>query len=62
MLSLNFQKQVFAAYKNGSTLKRGKFEYTIDYNPQAEIHTWIVRYNKDKGLYDWWCPLNKEIN
>ena len=43
MLSLTFQRRVYNAHKKGKTYPSGNYEYSIEYNPLAATHTWIIR-------------------
>lgn len=67
MLSKEFQRKIYEAYKadHNSMIKHGKYCYGIAYNACASIHTWIIR-RKTGGFYvncDWhWLqPLDKDI-
>ena len=60
MLSVDFQRKVYEAYKQGKTIRHREYEYTIAYNACATIHTWIIR-RKCGGEYHWLQPLESEV-
>lgn len=62
MLSEKFQRKVFAAYKNSKTFPQGNYEYSIQYNPVSDPHTWIVRKRAlIREEWSWLQPLNESI-
>lgn len=57
MVSLNLQGRIFEEYHAGKEYTNGtKYRYTLQYNPLALVHTWIVRQAKS-GAWEWVCPL-----
>lgn len=67
MLSKNFQRKIYAAYKEDEVdgrIRHGQYEYSIAYNATASIHTWIIRRKRTLGYggeWHWLQPLDKEI-
>lgn len=60
MLSINLQARIFADYHAGKEYTNGtKYRYTLQYNPLALVHTWIIRQNKSGGE---WCFLQPLAN
>ena len=58
MLSINFQARIFADYHAGKEYTSGtKYCYSIQYNPMALIHTWIIRQDKGGGEWYFLQPL-----
>ena len=55
MLSIKFQARIFRDYHAGKEYTNGrKYRYSIQYNPLALVHTWIIRQDKSGGE---WCFL-----
>ena len=58
MLSINFQARIFADYHAGKEYTSGtKYRYTLQYNPLALVHTWVVRQAINGGAWEWVQPL-----
>lgn len=51
MLSINLQARIFADYHAGKEYTNGtKYRYTLQYNPLALVHTWIIRQNRRDSI------------
>ena len=67
MLSKNFQRKIYAAYKEDEVdgyIRHGQYEYSVAYNATASIHTWIIRRKRTLGYggeWHWFQPLDEEI-
>lgn len=62
MLSNEFQSRIFANYHAGKEYTSGiKYRYSIQHNPLALIHTWIIRQDKDGGEWYFLEPLAKNL-
>lgn len=64
MLSKDFQRKIYAAYKEDDVdgyIKHGKYLYSIAYNSCCTIHTWVIR-RKRNGVWHWLQPLDPDIN
>ena len=62
MLSIDFQARIFKEYHAGKECTNGrKYRYSLQYNPLALVHTWIIRQNKSSGEREWVQPLNAVI-
>lgn len=58
MLSINLQARIFTDYHAGKEFTNGtKYRYTLQYNPLALVHTWIVRQDKNGGEWHFLQPL-----
>ena len=58
MLSINLQARIFVDYHAGKEFTNGtKYRYTLQYNPLALVHTWIVRQDKNGGEWHFLQPL-----
>lgn len=58
MVSLNLQGRIFEEYHAGKEYTNGtKYRYTLQYNPLALVHTWIVRQAKSGGAWERVHPL-----
>lgn len=58
MLSMNLQARIFEEYHAGKEYTNGtKYRYTLQYNPLALVHTWIIRQAKIDGMWEWLHPL-----
>ena len=58
MLSIDFQARIFADYHSGQNYTNGrKYRYSIQYNPLAVVHTWIIRQPLHGGEWEWVQPL-----
>lgn len=50
MLSINLQSRIFTEYHAGKEFTTGtRYRYTLQYNPLALLHTWIIRKPKSGG-------------
>lgn len=62
MLSINLQARIFADYHAGKEYTNGtKYRYTLQYNPLALVHTWIVRQNKSGSEWHFLQPLTDNM-
>lgn len=62
MLSINLQARIFADYHAGKEYTNGtKYHYTLQYNPLALVHTWIIRQNKSGGEWHFLQPLTDNM-
>lgn len=58
MLSIDLQARIFKEYHTGKEFTNGrKYRYTLQYNPLALVHTWVVRQDKSGGAWEWVQPL-----
>ena len=58
MLSIDFQARIFEDYHGGKDYTNGrKYRYSIQYNPIALVHIWIVRQPMQGGAWEWAQPL-----
>ena len=58
MLSINLQARIFRAYHAGKEYTNGrKYRYSLQYNPLALVHTWIIRQDKGSGEWYFLQPL-----
>lgn len=58
MLSINLQSRIFTEYHAGKEFTTGtRYRYTLQYNPLALQHTWVIRQPKSGGAWDWVQPL-----
>ena len=58
MLSIDLQARIFKEYHTGKEFTNGrKYRYTLQYNPLALVHTWVVRQDKSGGAWEWMQPL-----
>ena len=50
MLSIDLQARIFKEYHTGKEFTNGrKYRYTLQYNPLALVHTWVIRQDKSGG-------------
>lgn len=66
MLSKEFQRKIYEAYKadHDNIVRHGQYEYSIAHNVCANIHTWIIRRFTALPYEDnwhWLQPLDKDI-
>lgn len=62
MLSMNLQARIFADYHKGAGHTNGKkYRYTLQYNPLALLHTWIIRQPLRGGSWEWVQPLTSNL-
>lgn len=62
MLSINLQARIFEDYHAGKDHTNGtKYRYTLQYNPLALLHTWIIRQAKNGGQWEWVQPLAENL-
>lgn len=62
MLSINLQNRIFADYHAGKEYTNGtKYRYTLQYNPLALVHTWVIRQDKSGGAWEWVQLLTDNI-
>ena len=62
MLSLSFQARIFTNYHSGQDCTNGrKYRYSIQYNPLALVHTWIIRQPMRGGSWEWVQPLSMNL-
>ena len=62
MLSINLQARVLKEYHTGKEYTNGtKYHYTLQYNPLALIHTWVIRQCKSGGAWEWVQPLSENM-
>lgn len=58
MLSINLQARIFTDYHAGKEYTDGrKYRYSLQYNPLALVHTWIIRQDKNGGKWQFLQPL-----
>ena len=58
MLSINLQARIFRDYHAGKEYTNGrKYCYSLQYNPLALVHTWIIRQDKNGGEWQFLQPL-----
>ena len=58
MLSINLQARIFRDYHAGKEYTNGKkYRYSLQYNPLALVHTWIIRQDKNGGEWQFLQPL-----
>ena len=58
MLSINLQARIFTDYHAGKEYTNGrKYRYSLQYNPLAFVHTWIIRQDKSGGEWQFLQPL-----
>lgn len=59
MLSIDLQARIFKEYHTGKEFTNGrKYRYTLQYNPLALVHTWVIRQDKSGGAWEWVHPLS----
>ena len=52
MLSINLQSRIFTEYHAGKEFTTGtRYRYTLQYNPLALLHTWVIRQAKSGGAW-----------
>lgn len=62
MLSINLQSRIFTEYHAGKEFTTGtRYRYTLQYNPLALLHTWIIRKPKSGGAGEWVQPLAPDL-
>lgn len=62
MLSINLQSRIFSDYHAGKEYTNGiKYRYTLQYNPLALVHTWVIRQNKNGGEWYFLQPLSDNM-
>ena len=62
MLSINLQARTFKEYHAGKEYTNGtKYRYTLQYNPLALVHTWVIRQRKSGGAWEWVQPLSDNM-
>lgn len=62
-MSIEFQTKIYKNFRAGCNhTKKGKYIYTIEYNPMAFTSTWIIRRPAAGGVWDWHQPLDLSIN
>ena len=62
MLSIKFQIEILKDYRMGKEYTQGKkYRYSIEYNPIALDHVWIVRQDTPNGSWEWLQPLHERI-
>lgn len=62
MLSIKFQMKILKDHRMGQEYTQGKkYRYSIQYNPIALDHTWIIRQDVPNGSWDWEQPLDRSI-
>ncbi len=58
MISIELQARIFKDFHAGKECTPArKYIYTLQYNPLALYHTWIIRKPKNGGAWDWLQPL-----
>nr|DAF24646.1 MAG TPA: hypothetical protein [Caudoviricetes sp.] len=55
------QRKIFENYKAGKETVINRFKYSIQYNPLAAVHTWIIRSPKNSETWEFLQPLAIEI-
>ena len=55
------QERIYADFKAKRLTKIGRHIYSIQYNPIAAVHTWIVRKDSEDSEWIWVQPLDPEI-
>lgn len=61
MLSINLQARIFADYHAGKEYTNGtKYRYTLQYNPLALVHTWIIRQNKSGSEWHFFAAAYRQ--
>lgn len=38
-----------------------RYRYTLQYNPLALLHTWVIRQTKSGGVWEWVQPLAVDL-
>lgn len=62
MLFINLQARIFANYHAGKEYTNGtKYRYTLQHNPFALVHTWVVRQDKNGGEWHFLQPLTDNM-
>ena len=62
MLSINLQARIFRDYHAGKEYTTGRrYRYSLQYNPLALIHTWIIRQDKSGGEWYFLQPLAENM-
>ena len=62
MLSIELQARIFKEYHARKEYTNGtKYRYTLQYNPLALVHTWIIRQPKSGGGWDWVQSLSSNM-
>lgn len=62
MLSINLQARIFTEYHAGKEYTNGrKYHYTLQYNPLALVHTWVIRQDKNGGEWHFLQPLVQNL-
>ena len=62
MLSINLQSRIFTEYHAGKEFTTGtRYRYTLQYNPLALLHTWVIRQAKSGGAWEWVQPLAPDL-
>lgn len=57
-MTTNFISRIYKDYHNGKEYTSGvKYLYSIQYNPIAAIHTWIIRKPKIGGEWSFLRPV-----
>lgn len=63
MISLSFESRIWTEYHKGAQFTKGrKYRYSIQYNPLAFIHTWIVRQPINGGSWEWVKPVRNNLD
>lgn len=58
MLSIDLQARIFTDYHAGKEYTNcRKYRYSLQYNPLALVHTWIIRQDKSGGEWQFLQPL-----
>lgn len=60
MLSINLQARIFEDFHAGKDHTNGtRYRYTLEYNPLAFLHTWVIRQPKSGGAWEWVQSLSE---
>lgn len=61
-LGKKLQKKIYEEYRGGSSYTKGrKYQYSIQYNPIAAVHTWIIGRKTEETQWYWIQPLDLSI-
>lgn len=62
-MKYSFIAKVFKEYHEGEEYTKGsKYLYSIQHNPMAYIHTWVIRKPKTGGEWIFFCPVPSNMD
>ena len=62
MLEKKMQEKIYRRHRSGHSFTKGRrYMYSIQYNPMALVHTWIIRKRPEDIKWDWVQPLDPSI-